>query len=156
MELHFVKCAGGILRPANQADADAVNDMRNGAMVVGEFRQPRNPKFHRKFFALLNFGYDYWDPPVVEYNGIKSEKSLERFRNEVTVLAGWYTVTTDLKGNVRLEPRSISFAKMDDIEFNNLYKAVFNVIWSYVLSRVQGMTPELVENTINQLVSFDG
>lgn len=155
MQIQVIKQAGGMLRPANTIDAEALGKVKIGALLHGEFKQPRNPHFHRKFFAMLNFGYEYWSPPELEYEGMKSEKSFERFRNEVTVLAGWYTVTTDLKGNVRLEPKSISFAAMDDTEFSELYKAVFNVIWKYVLSQVRGMTPELAESTINQLVSFD-
>lgn len=31
-------------------------------MLVAEFRQVRNPAFHRRFFALLNLGFEYWEP----------------------------------------------------------------------------------------------
>jgi len=36
---------------------------------------------------------------------------------------------------IRVTPKSISFSKMDQREFGELYKAVFGVIWRYVLSR---------------------
>ena len=155
MQIQVIKQPGGLLRPANQVDADLLSGLANGALLTGDFKQPRNPRFHRKFFAMLNFAYDYWQPQEQEYKGLKSEKSFKRFRNEVTVLAGWYIVTTDLRGNVKLEPKSISFADMDDTEFSEFYKAAFGVLWNFVLSQVQGMTPELAENTINQLVNFD-
>lgn len=154
-ELQLIKQPGGTLRPAGIVEEEALRSLLNGSLVHATIKQPRNPHFHRKFFALLNFAYEYWLPPELEYKGIKAEKSFERFRNEVTVLAGWYTVTTNLRGVVKLEPKSISFAKMDETEFGALYKAVFNVVWKYVLSQVHGMTPELAENTISQLVNFD-
>lgn len=31
-------------------------------MLVAEFTKARNPAFHRSFFALLNLGFEYWDP----------------------------------------------------------------------------------------------
>lgn len=33
-----------------------------GAVLVAEFKQVRNPAFHRRFFALLNLGFEYWEP----------------------------------------------------------------------------------------------
>ncbi|MCV5935101.1 DUF1367 family protein, partial [Escherichia coli] len=33
-----------------------------GSVLVAEFRQVRNPAFHRRFFALLNLGFEYWEP----------------------------------------------------------------------------------------------
>ncbi len=33
-----------------------------GAVLVAEFRQVRNPAFHRRFFALFNLGFEYWEP----------------------------------------------------------------------------------------------
>lgn len=35
---------------------------RLGAVLYADFKQARNAAFHRKFFALLNLGFDYWQP----------------------------------------------------------------------------------------------
>jgi hypothetical protein len=77
------------------------------------------------------------------------------FRKEVVIRAGYFTVTTDLKGNTRLEAESISFSNIDETRFAKIYSDVFNVIWVMVLSSVKDMTKEIVENTINQILSFD-
>jgi hypothetical protein len=154
-EIHLVKMPGGTLKPANQVDADVLQKMKSGALVFADIKQPRNPLFHRKFFALLNFGFEYYNPPEVEYKGIKSVKSFEVFRKEVVIRAGYFTVTTDLKGNTRLEAESISFSNIDETRFAKIYSDVFNVIWVMVLSSVKDMTKEIVENTINQILSFD-
>ncbi|AGK09507.1 hypothetical protein STU288_09495 [Salmonella enterica subsp. enterica serovar Typhimurium str. U288] len=51
------------------SDPRYAGDQRNsavkiklGAVLVAEFRQVRNPAFHRRFFALLNLGFEYWEP----------------------------------------------------------------------------------------------
>lgn len=155
MELHLVKQPGGLLRAANEVDSEQLAKVKTGAVLVGEFRQPRNPAFHRRYFALLNFAYEYWTPPAMEWRGIKAEKNFERFRRELTVLAGQYTVTYDIHGSLRLEPKSISFAAMDDAEFGALYKAVFEILWSHILSQVQGMTRAEVERILDELVRFE-
>ncbi|WP_225372093.1 DUF1367 family protein [Klebsiella quasipneumoniae] len=31
-----------------------------GGILNADFKQARNPAFHRKFFALLKLGFDYW------------------------------------------------------------------------------------------------
>lgn len=154
-EFQLIKQPGGLLRAANESDAERLNKIKNGRLITADIVQVRNPAFHRKFFALLNFAYEYWEPPVLEYKGLKSEKSFERFRKEVTVLAGHYTVTTDLRGNVKLEPKSISFASMDDTEFEQLYRDVFEILWKFVLSRVEGMTRDAAEHAMLELLRFD-
>ncbi len=134
-----------------------LNRVKNGALMLADVRQPRNAKFHRKFFALLNFAFDYWEPQPVELDGeiVTPEKNFERFRKDITILAGYRVMVVNIKNEVRYEAQSISFAEMDETEFNELYRAVFNTVWRLVLSRVHGMTEQVAENTINQLLSFD-
>jgi len=155
MELHLIKQPGGLLRPANETDAEALQKVKTGAVLVGDFRQPRNPDFHRRYFALLNFAYEYWTPPEMEWRGIQAEKCFERFRRELTVLAGHYTVTYDLKGTLRLEPKSISFSSMEEPEFRKLYGAVFDILWQHVLSQVAGMTRQEVERILDEMMRFE-
>ncbi len=155
-KLQFIKLAGGMLRPANQADADALQKIENGALLYGDFIKPRNPKFHRKFFALLDFAYDYFEPELVEIKGMMPEKSREKFRDDALIMAGYHDLTVNLKGEARYIAKSISFASMDDIEFEKVYSSVFNVLWRMVLQQVSGMTKEVADNTIMQMISFDG
>lgn len=37
-------------------------DLEPGEFAVIEFVIPRNAKFHRKFFSMLNFAFDSWEP----------------------------------------------------------------------------------------------
>lgn len=156
-EIQMIKVAGGMLRPANQADVDALEKVRNGNLVHVDFKQPRNAKFHRKFFALLNFTFEYWTPEPVVLDGvtIDPEKNFERFRKDVLILAGYRHAVVNIKNEVRYEADSISFASMDDTTFHDVYRATFGVCWRMVLRHVRGMTEQLAEQTICQMLSYD-
>ncbi|MBF8018651.1 DUF1367 family protein, partial [Klebsiella pneumoniae] len=51
--------------------------------------------------------------------------------------------------------KSISFASMDDSQFNGVYKSVLNVLWNYILRR-KFHSPAEAENAASQLLSFAG
>lgn len=155
-EVQLIKMPGGLLRPANDEDAEYLHGVPNGRLLIGEFRMPRNPAFLRKFHAMINLGFQYFDPPLDPVKGITPSKDRERFREDVTILAGFRDAVVNIKGEVRWKARSISFANMEEDEFQRVYKAVFSVIWQQVLQYVRGLTEAEAENIINSMVSFDG
>jgi len=62
-QLQLIKHSSNILIPATQETSDFLHSKcKLGAVLEADFRQLRNPAFHRKFFALLNLGYEYWEP----------------------------------------------------------------------------------------------
>lgn len=61
--LQLIKHSAGYLIPASPETSEFLHSKcKLGAVLVSEFKQVRNPAFHRKFFALLNLGFDYWEP----------------------------------------------------------------------------------------------
>lgn len=60
------------------------------------------------------------------------EKSRKAFREWVTVEAGHFTLVQSPAG-VEKRPKSISWSKMDDLDFEALYKDVFAACWRLVL-----------------------
>ncbi|EPF6502164.1 TPA: DUF1367 family protein [Klebsiella pneumoniae] len=190
----FIKSAGDVLIPASPDAREFVKKIRLGAVLYSDFKQARNPAFHRKFFALLNLGFDYWQPSggaispadkklvrgyvqlVAHYAGhgdtlqeladqylrdeaekragnISAVKSFEAFRAWVTIEAGFYNEYQMPDGTIRKEPKSISFAKMDDLEFSQLYKSVLDVLWNFILFRTFP-THQAAENAASQLFSY--
>lgn len=145
---------GGALVPAYDDTAERMRGVKEGKLVMVALKQPRNPRFHGKFFALLNFAFQYWEPEHEEIDGMTVEKDFERFRKDATILAGYRHAVVNMKGDVRYEADSISFGSMDEEEFHKLYKSVFNVLWRMVMSKVPGMTEEEAENAINQMLSY--
>ena len=193
-ELALVKGQGNTLIPMKASDIEWIQKLKPGRLVEATISQPRNYIFHKRFFALLNFAFDYWEPSAItikENKNFKSvrkfarfiadknpsltpniqawlndfskthntceitpEKNFGQFRKDVTIMAGHYVSYYRIDGSVQVEAKSISFAKMDDQEFQSLYKAVFNVLWKMVLSKT-GMSYDEVEQILNQMLEFD-
>jgi hypothetical protein len=62
-ELHLVQHQAGFLFPATSESREFLQSKcKLGAVLVADFKQVRNPAFHRRFFALLNLGFEYWEP----------------------------------------------------------------------------------------------
>jgi len=62
-QLQLIKQSSGILIPATPETSDFLQSKcKLGAVLVADFKQVRNPAFHRNFFALLNLGFEYWEP----------------------------------------------------------------------------------------------
>lgn len=150
--LHLVKDMGGF-KPLGSDDSELMKKIPLGSVIEGEFSKKRNPLFHRKFFALLNLGYEYFNPPEADWRGFKAVKNFDVFREQVTILAGFREVTYNLDGSVKVKAKSISFASMDDVEFERVYSQVLDVIWNKVLNTVFEDKRQL-DNAVNQLMSF--
>jgi len=80
-------------------------------------------------------------------------KSFDAFRRWTTIESGYYTELVMPNGMTAKEPVSISFAKMDETEFAELYKATLNTLWTWILNKTFS-TPEAAENAASQLMSY--
>lgn len=145
MKVEMTKGAGGVLLPATYLEAEKLIRFKTGEMYTVEIKLSRNAAFHRKVFAFFNFCFEYWKGE----NGFQCEqKQFDVFRDHLTVLAGFYDSYHGIGGNVRIEAKSISYAKMSQEEFEKLYTALINA----AIKHVFGGTTD--ENTLNQLQSF--
>ena len=140
MEAFFTKLPNASFIPASEDDAELLSKVKVGETVRLTLVRPRNIKFHRKFFTLMHLAYDYWEPPehgegsaLVEK--IIVERNFDRFRYDVTILAGYYDATYRLNGDVRLEAKSISFGSMSEDDFEKLYSKTINVIINRVCTQ---------------------
>lgn len=141
-----------VLVPYDEAAAAFIQKMKVGELAHSDFKRVRNYKFHKKYFALVTFAFDQWEPRGgLTYQGQAVTKNKDRFRKDVAILAGFFESTVNLKGEVRLEAKSISFAQMDEIEFEALYSATVDVVLQRVLTR---FTKDELENVVNQLLGF--
>lgn len=80
------------------------------------------------------------------------DKSFEAFRMWITVQAGFYDLVASPDGP-RKVARSISFAKMDEIAFKELYKSVFDVAWNLCLKTAFDREGD-AEEAINKLMGM--
>jgi Protein of unknown function (DUF1367) len=135
MDLLFQKGTAGLI-PACEEANEWLRRKKLGATILVEPREMRNGAFHRKYFALLNLAFDYWrdNAETLEYKGQNVFPHFDRFRRDVIILAGFYRPVTNIKGEVRLEAESISFAAMDEERFEKLYSATINVLLERVFN----------------------
>jgi len=126
MELYLKKIDNYMI-PDDQESAAYLFQVKNGTVLRGDFKKPRNYEFHKKYFSLLNYAYDCFEIDV-EYKGEKVEKNFDRFREDIQILAGYGEPTYNLNGEVRYKSKSISFGSMSDPDFEKLYSSVINVI----------------------------
>jgi two-component SAPR family response regulator len=118
MKIFMVKGLNNNLICAYNSDYDAFKKLKTNQIIEVEIKQKRNVKFHKKFFALINLAYHNQDT----YNNI------DDMREDLIIDAGFYRTTDNKRSETVKKALSISFASMDDIEFNELYSRVADVI----------------------------
>lgn len=140
MKITVFNTPSGLI-PLYDSDYDEKKKLKVGTVYTAEIRVPRNYQFHKKFFALISAGYSLLPERV--QNGFRS---LEGFRQYVTVAAGYYdTYFSPRLGEFVEIPKSISFSSMDEAEFDGCYNAVKDVIYRVLGDRI---TEEIFETVL--------
>jgi hypothetical protein len=157
VELIFQKGATGLI-PACEEASDWLRKKKVGATIVVEPREMRNGSFFRKWWALVKLGYDYWSESAatIEYRGQPVLPDFDRFRKDVTILAGFYSPVANLKGEVRIEPESLKWASMTEERFTQLYDATIQVLLQRVFNGkvCRTWTESELRNVAEQILSF--
>lgn len=135
MELLFQKGSTGLV-PACEEATEWLRKKKLGATILVEPHEMRNGAFFRKWFALVTFAFEQWSDVVEpqEFRGVPVLPAFERFRKDVTILAGYYAPVVNLKGETRIEAASISWAKMDEDTFGKLFDATIQVLLNKVFN----------------------
>lgn len=128
------------LVPLYESDFDEKRKLQIGQVYMAEIKVARNIRFHRKMWAMLNTAWSLL--PEKTQNGFRS---FEGFRAYLLVAAGFYDTyfSPRLKEFVEV-PKSMSFASMDEVEFNGCYERIKDVIWAVLQPRVR-ITQEVFE-----------
>ncbi len=156
MQAIFAKAQGQVLVPVDAGATRFLKSLKMGEGMAIEAKKVRNIKFLRKFFKLLRLAFDSWEPdPDLRRDGICIRKDFEAFREHVLILAGHCYATYGADGSVRMHAKSIAFDSCDDFEFEEVYEAVRDVVWSRVLRQVRYRSPLEVEMVAEQLSTFD-
>ena len=120
------------LTPLMDDDYDEKKKLKLGQTYSVEVKVARNVDFHRKYFALIAYAWEYLNEQETE-----RFKTKESFRKYVEIAAGHCDVIYHPRVQEYVEiPKSISFGSMDNTQFSDLYKRVKDVIFSLIGSRV--------------------
>lgn len=121
MKITLIKQLNNSFKIAYDSDYETAKKIKVGEPYEFEFKNIRNAKFHRKFFALLN----------MVFQNQEIYQNIDHLRKDLTIAAGFYEVRSNLDGEEIKEPKSISFANMDNDQFSEFYNAVIDVIVQY-------------------------
>ena len=131
MKMMVVNTPRGLV-PFGDDDYDEKRKLKVGETYVVEIRMARNVEFHRKYFAMIAYAWEFLNEREVE-----AFKTKEGFRKSVEIAAGHYEPQYNIAtGEFDHVPKSISFASMDNAEFSDLYSRVKDVIFSLIGGRV--------------------
>lgn len=156
MKVDVLKSPAGALIPASEEASDLLRKIKVGTALSVEIKRIRNYKFHKKMFALFKLAFDVWEPETPQtYKGEAVSKDFDRFRKDMTILAGFYKAVYNARGEVRLEAESLSFASMAEDRFEKVFRAVLNVVWNRVLRNAGYETEAEVERVVDELMRFD-
>jgi len=78
---------------------------------------------------------------------LNESKQFDVFRQNLTVLAGYYDQLYTIKGEVRIEAKSLSYGSMSQDEFEDCYSALISAAIKHIFQTTD-------ESTYNQLLSF--
>lgn len=158
MKLNVVRVPNGYAF-ADSDSAKAGDAHKLGDRLTMTVVKPRSNKFQRKFFALLRFAFDYWEPAEgdtpPEWRGKLIEKDFDRFREDITILCGFYTPVWNARGELRMQAKSIAFSEMTGEEFGRLYTTAIGVLMRLVMQS-KGFDEQTLSDAVDQLLRFDG
>lgn len=148
MQIEMVKNAGGVFVPAFDHDLPRLTKFKNGEMYTADIKLTRNPAFHRKMFSFFNFCFAHWSADKTPMANADEATQFDRFRKDLTILAGFYEQTVRLNGDIRTEAKSLAYANMEPGEFERCYNAMVNAAIKHLFGRTTD------QNIINQLYSY--
>ena len=151
MKVILIKHPNGGMIPATEEEAEKLKKIKVGQALNCEIKQMRNYKYLQKFMVMIKIGFDSFEPAITEYKGIPVQKNIERFRKDIIIAAGFYDVEAALDGSVKAVAHSISFGKMSEERFNEVYNACCNAILQRVLRNYER---EDLDHVVEQLIRF--
>lgn len=123
MEIHLVRTSLG-LQAYSDEDYEQLRTIKVGSIIKAKIVMPRNVKFHRKFFSMIRAAWD-----CLTERQRENLRSVESFREQLLITSGYSEPMYDINGERFLErAKSISFAKMDEPTFNEVYNRVLDTI----------------------------
>lgn len=114
---------GNHLCAADPISFDTLQGIGQRETVVAAIRRARNPRHHRKLFALLNVIF----PHQTQF------ATIEDLLNTLKVATGLFDTGKTIDGIPFMMPRSISFASMTQTSFEQFYERVVDVITTKIV-----------------------
>ena len=119
-----VKVTPNGLIPLYDSDYDKKQMLKEGEIYTCEIRKSRNLKFHRKFFALVRLTVDNLPHNLQDSLHIYTEDDmLTQFKIDLGLVSFVQVGNREV-----LKERSISFASMDETQFDGFYQRCLTLV----------------------------
>jgi len=109
MKLRFIKTDVG-LSPFDSEASESIKKWKNGDFIIVESKRPRNYKFHKKFYALMNIIFENTD----EF------KTLDNLVDYMKIQTG-HSDIIEARGIAFRVPKSIAFQNMTQDNFDSFF-----------------------------------
>lgn len=154
MEVFLTKTMSGALLPMDQ-EQEAFKRFKAGSVIRCDIKEMRNGQFFRKWWSLVKVAYDLWTEtmPNIEFKGVEIAPNFDRFRKDLTVLSGYYEPVFNVKGEVRMEPKSLQWSKMDESTFNELYQKTLTTIINKIIPS-RNMSEQELQDWANRVMDY--
>lgn len=140
-EVWVCKSLDGSLRASTEADAERLKRFKVGEPFKINATKPRNGQHHRLGMGMLQWVFDNQERFDV----------FEDFLVEVKLRTGHYKEHLTLRGIIIYVPLSISFEKMDEIEFGEWRSKAVDVVLKYFMP---GMSEPDFETAVARVLSY--
>lgn len=144
----YLKRVGNGLMAADIESQKYLMKLHPGETIRGTFTKPRNVRFHRKYFALLN--------TIFDAGGCDHYQNLEAMRAAMIIHSGRFELVAirkpDGKTITAIERHSISFAKMEELEFSRLYSETLDIGLKMIPKH---WSREDLDNAVAAILEFD-
>ena len=126
------------LIPLYNSDLDEKKKLKLGKVYEADVKdaESRNYQFLKKFMALIRIGHEN----TKEFEG---EIPFKVYRKWATVKAGHYDIYKTSRGKM-VEAKSLAFENMDEIEFQQVYNDVIQVIMNDIGASKETIEQELL------------
>jgi hypothetical protein len=157
MELLLIK-SQQILVPGRDEDAEWLGKKKQGATILGDFHEMRNGAYFRKWWSLVKYAFDQWSETCEpeDYKGLPVQPNFDRFRKDVTILAGFRIATWNIRGELRVEAESLKWSKMSEERFGQLFEATLQALTQSVFNgkRCRSLTPKQLNEIHDMIWSY--
>ena len=127
------------LAAADPISAEIIANIKLRETVTASIRRPRNPKHHRKLWALLS----------VVFENQTAFATVEDLLNAIKLATGLFDTGKTVDGVPYVVPQSISFASMDQNRFEQWYEKALDVIMTKIVPLIDRRD---LESRINEIL----
>lgn len=156
MKVHLRVIAGGALLPDDEEAQAYIETKAVGKVLRADVVEPNNYEFHKKLMKLFRISFDMFEQNLapLRYKGQEVLTNFDRFREDLTIMAGHYTATYAIDGTVRLRAKSLSFGNCSQEEREKVYSDVIDAALKHVFK--QSVSEAQLRKMVDDILGFAG